>query len=45
MKEKQLIEAIRDLTPEKLLELYKKAQQTKSAKDQVITDLKTIKPR
>ena len=45
MNEKQIIDAIRELTPEQLLELYKKAQQTRSAKEQAITDLQTFKPQ
>ncbi len=51
MSEKQIIDTIRDLTPEQLMELYKQAQQTRPAneprskRDQVIKDLQTFKPR
>lgn len=43
MKEKQLIEAIRDYTPEQLLELYKKAQQKGVEHDRIVETIKKHK--
>jgi len=43
MNEKQLMAAIRDYTPEQLLELYQKAKSTRTTSDLVVESIKKHK--